>query len=153
MIPVIKTLSMAVNGDSIYGTTCSPVDFDFWWGAMTQKDQTVYLHVLQWKSDGIEFNGLVGQPPKAYFLHDAQKKSLPISYDAQGHVTKVTVPEKAPGFRNSVIAVEYDSPVVADPDAKGKYHWYTNRRTRHTEIRRSKHAGKTKLPPAVKEAR
>ncbi len=47
----------------------------------------------------------------------------------------------------------YDGPITADPDAKGKYHWYTNRRTRHTEIRRSKNAGKTKLPPPVKEAR
>ena len=144
---------MKVNGDSIYGTKCSPVNFDFWWGAMTQKNQTVFLHVLEWKTEGIEFNGLIGKPSKAYFLHDAEKKSLPISYDASGHLTKITVPTEAPDFRDTVIAVEYDGPIVADPDAKGTYHWYTNRKRRHTEIRESEHAGKTNLPPAVKAAR
>lgn len=144
---------MQVNGDSIYGTNYSPVDFDFWWGAMTQKDQTVYLHVLEWKADGIEFNGLVGKPAKAYFLADAQRKPLPISYDANGHVTKIEVPAEAPDYRDTVIAVEYDAPIVADPNAKGKYHWYTTRSKRHTEIRSNAHAGKTKLLQAVKEAR
>ena len=144
---------MQVNGDSIYGTTCSPVDFDFWWGAMTQKDQTVYCHVLEWKAGSIEFNGLIGQPGKAYFVHDAEKKALPISYNDGSHVTKIAVPAEAPDVRNTVIAVEYRDPIKADPNAKGKYHWYTNRRIRHTEIKTNKNAGKIKLPPAVKAAR
>ena len=55
----------------------------------------------------------------------------------------------SPDSRNAVIAVEYDAPVVTDPDAKGKYHWYTNRRTRHTEIRQSENAGRHALPKAV----
>lgn len=50
---------------------------------MTQKDQTVYCHVLEWKADGIEFNGLVGQPSKAYFVSDAQKTPLPLTYDPE----------------------------------------------------------------------
>ena len=87
---------MKVNGESIYGTNYSPVDFDFWWGAMTQKDQTVYLHVLEWKPEGIEFNGIVGKPAKAYFLADPERKALPVTYDANGHVTKIEVPAKAP---------------------------------------------------------
>jgi len=144
---------MAVNGESIYGTTPSPVDFDFWWGAMTQKDQTVYLHVLEWKKEGIAFNGIVGKPTKAYFLADSERKALPVKYDANAHVTTIDVPAKAPDLRNTVIAVEYDAPLVADPGAKGKYHWYTTRSRRHTAIRTSRHAGRTKLPPAVKSAR
>ena len=144
---------MQVNGESIYGTTCSPVDFDFWWGAMTQKDQTVYLHVLEWKADGIEFNGLIGQPTKAYFLNDTEKNPLPLNYSAEGHITRIEVPEEAPDDRNTVIAVEYDGPITADQEATGKYHWYTNRRTRHTEIRTNPRAGKSGLPPATKEAR
>ncbi|TWT81466.1 Alpha-L-fucosidase [Planctomycetes bacterium CA13] len=144
---------MKVNGESIYGATYSPVDFDFWWGAMTQKNKTVYLHVLEWKPEGIEFNGIVGNPRKAHFLNDPQRKSLAVTYDAGRHITKIDVPEKAPDFRNTVIAVEYDSPVTADPDAKGKYHWYTTRSRRHTEIRENRHAGNTDLLDAVKEAK
>lgn len=144
---------MAVNGDSIYGTTASPVDYDFWWGAMTQKEQTLYLHVLEWKPEGIEFNGIVGKPAKAYFLADAERKALPVTYDAKGHITKIEVPAEAPDFRNTVIAVEYDAPIVADSDAKGKYHWYTTRSKRHTEIKSNAHAGQTDLLQAVKGAR
>ncbi|WP_372807261.1 alpha-L-fucosidase [Pontiella sp.] len=144
---------LQVNGESIYGTSYSPVDFDFWWGAMTQKDKTVYLHVLEWKPEGIAFNGIVGKPAKAYFLADAEKKPLPVKYDAAGHVTTIEVPAKAPDARNTVIAVEYDAPVVADPEAKGSYHWYTTRSKRHTEIKNSEGAGQHKLPGAVKAAR
>jgi alpha-L-fucosidase len=144
---------MKINGESIYGADPAPVEFDFWWGAMTRKDQALYLHVLEWQREGIVFNGVVGKPAKAYFLADTERKALPVEYDADGHVTTITVPAKAPDTRNTVIAVEYDSPVVAAPDAKGKFHWYTRRSLRHTGIRRSPHAGRTKLPPAVKEAR
>jgi alpha-L-fucosidase len=144
---------LAVNGESIYGTTYSPVDFDFWWGAMTQKDQTVYLHVLEWKPEGIEFNGIVGKPAKAYFLADEQRKPLPIQYDANGNITTIEVPAEMPDLRDTVIAVEYAAPIVTDPDATGKYHWYTNRSKRHTEIQSNEHAGKQKLPGAVKAAR
>ncbi len=140
---------MTVNGESIYGTTYSPVDFDFWWGGITQKDKTLYLHVLEWKPEGIRFNGIVGKPAKAYFLADAEKKPLPVKYDANGHSTTVEVPTEAPDYRNTVIALEYDCAVRTDPNATGKYHWYTTRSKRHTQIRKNAHAGNTKLLKAV----
>ena len=68
-------------------------------------------------------------------------------------MTKVELPVKAPDARNTVIAVEYDSAIVTDPNAKGKYHWYTNRAKRHTDIRNRKGVGEHKLHNAVKEAR
>ncbi len=135
---------MQVNGESIYGTSYSPVEFDFWWGAMTRKDQTVYLHVLEWKKSGIEFNGIVGKPSRAYFLADSERIALPISYDANGCITKIEVTSKMPDLRNTVIAVEYDAPIVADSAATGKYHWYTTRSKRHTEIRKHAHVGNTR---------
>jgi len=144
---------MKVNGDAIYGTTPSPVDYDFWWGAMTQKDQNVYLHVLEWKKEGIEFNGIIGQPSKAYFLADKDKTPLPLSYDANGHVTKIQLPEEAPDFRNTVIALEYDTLIKVDASVKGEYHWYTTRSRRHTKIRHNKHAGQTKNLEAITEKR
>jgi alpha-L-fucosidase len=114
---------MKVNGESIYGTDYAPVDFDFPWGAMTQKDQTVYLHVMKWNPDGIEFNGIVGKPAKAYFLADAKREALSVKYNANGHVTTIEVPADTPDVKDTVIALEYDAPVKADPNAKGQYHW------------------------------
>ncbi len=140
---------MQKNGESIYGTSYSPVDFDFWWGAMTQKDKKVYLHVLEWQPEGIQYNGIVGKPAKAYFLADVERKALPFKYKAEGHTVTIKVPEKAPDQRNTVIVVEYDAPVVADSSAEGKYHWYTTRSKRHTDILTSKDAGKYALPTAV----
>ena len=142
---------MKVNGDSIYGTTYSPVDYDFWWGAMTQKDQTVYLHVLEWTPGEIKFNGIVGKPAKAYFLADAERNALPIKYDANGNITTIAVPKEAPDYRDTVIAVEYDSAIKTDPQAQGKYYWYTSRDKRHTEIQDNPHAGQTRLLKAVTE--
>ncbi|TWU03445.1 Alpha-L-fucosidase [Neorhodopirellula pilleata] len=72
---------MKLNGESIYGTDYSPVDFDFPWGAMTQKDRTVYLHVMKWNPEGVVFNGIVGKPAKAYLLADPDHKTLPVKYD------------------------------------------------------------------------
>jgi len=125
---------MMANGESIYGTNSAPVDFDFPWGAMTQKDQTVYLHVLKWNADEIEFNGLLGKPARVYFLADPEKKVLPVNYDEQTGVTSIEVPTNAPDPRNTVIAVEYDAPVKADPKAKGKYYW-----SKGTGVKHNKH--------------
>jgi alpha-L-fucosidase len=140
---------MQVNGESIYGTNYSPVDFDFYWGAMTQKDQKIYLHVLEWEPKEIEFNGIIGKPSKAYFLADTEQKALPFKYDVNSHITKIEVPEKAPDLRNTVIVVDYNASVVVDSGAEGKYHWYTARDLRHTDIQTSENAGRYSLPKAV----
>jgi alpha-L-fucosidase len=46
---------MSINGESIYGTTASPVDRPQW-GLITTRpgdgETTLYLHVLKWPSDG-----------------------------------------------------------------------------------------------------
>ncbi len=39
------------NGESVYGTTASPVPF-LSWGRMTRKGNTLYLHVFDWPKDG-----------------------------------------------------------------------------------------------------
>ncbi|WP_411825233.1 alpha-L-fucosidase [Luteolibacter sp. AS25] len=121
---------MEVNGDSIYGTTYSPVDFDFPWGAMTQKDKKVYLHVMKWNPESIEFNGLMGAPSKAYFLADGEQKELEVDYNAGDHVTKVKVPAEAPDAMDTVIVLEYDE-VKADPKGKGEYLWSKSTGVKH----------------------
>ena len=123
---------MALNGKSIYGTTYAPVDFDFPWGAMTQKGQTLYLHVMNWSPDALEFNGIVGKPVKATFLADPNGRELTIEYDPQGHVTRIAgLPEDAPDTRDTVIVLEYDAPIKDDPNATGQYHWSKTTGVKH----------------------
>lgn len=115
---------MELNGASIYGTTYAPVDFDFPWGAMTQKGQKLYLHVMNWTPHAIEFHGIIGKPAKATFLADPDGRELTLEYSSDGHVTRiVNLPEEAPDARNTVIMLEYDAPIKADPSATGQYHW------------------------------
>lgn len=104
-----------------------------------------------WRPDGLEFNGIVGKPAKAYFLADPQRKALPVTYTARGHVTRIDVPAAAPDVKDTVIAVEYDGPIETDLAAQGKYHWFTNRRVRHTDIRESDRAGEPALPETAIE--
>ncbi len=114
---------MKINGESIYGTTASPFDFDFPWGSITQKRNMLYLHVMKWHPEGITFHGLVGEPSKAYLLADPERAMLTVERDANKHITTVRVPGKAPDTNDSVIALGFDAPVKIDESAAGKYHW------------------------------
>jgi alpha-L-fucosidase len=114
---------MEVNGESIHETAYSPLDFDFPWGVMTQKQQKLYLHVMQWNPDGISFNGVLGTPAKAYLLADPERKELDIQHDTNGHITTIDVPGEAPDPHNSVIVLEFNAPIEVDKAARGRYHW------------------------------
>lgn len=114
---------MEVNGESVYGTTASPVDFDFSWGVITRKapKNTLYLHVFKWLPGEISFNGIISKPAKAYLLTDTDKKELPVT-QSDGVIT-VKLPSEAPDALNSVIVLEFDEAIEVDKAAKGKYHW------------------------------
>jgi len=114
---------MEINGESIYGTTASPFDFDFPWGSITQKRNKLYLHVMKWNPAGIAFHGLVSKPSKAYLLADPERALLKIERDTNKHITTVKVPGAAPDTCDSVIALEFDASVTIDDSAVGKYHW------------------------------
>ena len=114
---------MQVNGEAVYGTSGSPFDFDFPWGSMTQKDNTLYLHVLNWNADGIQFNGLISTPTKVYLLSDPDRKSLPVEQDKNTGITTVKIPTEAPGPNVCVIGLDFDGAIETDPNAEGKYCW------------------------------
>ena len=126
---------MKVNAESIQGTDASPLDFDFEWGAMTQKPNRLYLHVMKWNRDGIVFNGVVGKPNRAYLLADPDRKDLAIEHDAGKHLTTIRVSGKAPDGYDSVIAVEFDGPVKIDKEAQGTYHWSKTTGLKHKKKR------------------
>jgi alpha-L-fucosidase len=114
---------MQVNGESVYGTTASPLDFDFAWGAMSRKPGRLYLHVFKWDPAGIVFNGVVSKPDRAYLLADPKRKSLAIRQDVNRHITTIEVPAEAPDPSDSVIVLEFKGPLEIDADATGTYHW------------------------------
>jgi alpha-L-fucosidase len=117
---------MDVNSASIYKTTKTPLPFQNW-GVSTRQGNLLYLQVFNWPKDGkLIIGGLKSNIKKAYLLSDAAKKSLLVNRVSPLDV-QLTVPLKAPDQVSSVIVVETNGTIVADPvrtlDAKN----YTNR--------------------------
>jgi len=70
---------LKVNGESIYGTTASPLG-KVPWGRCTAKPGKLYLHVLDWPADAkLKVPGVKNQTKKAYLL---RQKTLEL------HVTR-----------------------------------------------------------------
>jgi len=98
---------MEVNGESIYGTTASPLG-EVPWGRCTAKPGKLYLHVFDWPANGkLEVPGLKDHVRKAYLLADKKRAKLPVT--RSGDTLVVTVPEKAPDRINTVIVLEIKS--------------------------------------------
>jgi alpha-L-fucosidase len=94
---------MAVNSESIYGTTASPTDKPEW-GRCTAKGNKVYLHVFDWPTDGkLEVNLAKADVTKAYLMADKKKKALPIV--CSDEKVTVSVPGTAPDAIASVIVL------------------------------------------------
>jgi alpha-L-fucosidase len=58
---------LKVNGESIYGTTCGPLQ-ELRFGRTTSKGKTIYLHVFDWPADGIELPDLPARISKVRLL-------------------------------------------------------------------------------------
>ena len=95
---------LKVNGESIYGTTASPIGKPAW-GRCTAKPGKVYLHVFDWPKDGkLRVTGLKNKPVKAYLLAD--KDQSPLKMDSAGEDVVIAVPEKAADPVATVVVVE-----------------------------------------------
>jgi alpha-L-fucosidase len=94
---------MAVNSESIYGTTASPIGLPDW-GRCTAKGDKVYLHVFDWPADGkLEVNLAKADVTKAYLLADKKKNALPVV--CSDEKVTVSVPGTAPDAIASVIVL------------------------------------------------
>ena len=99
---------MKVNGESIRGTTASPLG-EVPWGRCTAKPGKLYLHVFDWPANGkLEVPGLKDQVRKAYLLADKKRATLPVTRGGEDTVV-VTVPEKSPDRINTVVVLEIKS--------------------------------------------
>lgn len=101
---------MAVNGESIYGTTASPFAY-LNWGRATTDGKTVYLHVFKWPANGILNVPLQNEVVKAYLL--AGKQTLKVKPTATG--IRLSLPAIAPDSIATVIALQVNGYPVAAP--------------------------------------
>jgi alpha-L-fucosidase len=93
---------MAVNRESIYGTTASPIGKPEW-GRCTAKGEKLYLHVFDWPENGkLDVSVDNTTIKKAYLLAD---KKAPVSMASNGDTTVVSVPTEAPDPIDSVIVL------------------------------------------------
>ncbi len=96
---------MKVNGESIYGTTASPLG-QLPWGRCTAKPGKLYLHVFDWPTNGnLELTGLKKGINKAYLLADKKRAKLPVRRKSEDKIV-INVPNNAPDTINTVLVLE-----------------------------------------------
>lgn len=92
---------MAVNNESIHGTTASPIGLPEW-GRCTAKGNKLYLHVFDWPSDGkLRVPLSREQVGRAYLL--ANERRLAVA--AGGNQAVVILPDEAPDAVDSVVVL------------------------------------------------
>jgi alpha-L-fucosidase len=94
---------MAVNGESIYGTTASPFTAQLAFGRATKKGDRLYVQVFDWPANGtLTLPSWGGTPKKAWLL--ATKADVPLKASTDGITLTVSGP--APDPIASVIVLE-----------------------------------------------
>ena len=97
---------MAVNGDSIYGTTRNPFKADPSWGTYTQKGNTVYVHVQNWPKKG-KLTVKRYKKKKLKSVTFMAKSGKKIKYTMKKKKVNLKLPKKAIDKKDTVIVMEY----------------------------------------------
>jgi alpha-L-fucosidase len=91
---------LAINGDSIYGTTYGPVQ-----GAKgirtTAKSGTIFVHVFDWPASSLEMKGVDPKILSAHLLANGQ----PLKFNQTESGLRIDLPARAPDGNVSVIAM------------------------------------------------
>ena len=102
----------AVNGESIRGTTRTPLAVQSW-GESTRKGKRLYLHVFQWPADGkLVVGGLTSPVTSARLLADSTRK---LAIERNGIDWTISGPAEAPDAADSVVVLECGSEPSGDP--------------------------------------
>ena len=110
---------MKVNGQSIYGTTASPLKEQPSWGRITYNGHKLYLHVFDWPKDGkltVNLSPLIAT--NAYLLADPKQK-LKTDFTQAGHgvdknVSIINLPPAPVDAIDTVVVLEEKLHVVPD---------------------------------------
>jgi alpha-L-fucosidase len=106
-----------VNGESIRGTTRTPLAVQSW-GESTRKGNLLYLHVFQWPTNGnLVVGGLKSEVKYAWLVADSagqrQAKALDVARLNALDVS-IAVPTQAPDPVDSVVALACDGDCATD---------------------------------------
>ena len=110
-----------VNGDSIRGTTRTPLPVQTW-GESTRKGNLLYLHVFSWPTNGqLVVGGLKSDATTAYLLAFASSEAGATSQAGNFQVRRInpldvsiSVPTDAPDKVDSVVVLQCAGDIVAD---------------------------------------
>jgi alpha-L-fucosidase len=109
-----------VNGESIRGTTRTPLPVQTW-GESTRKGSTLYLHVFNWPTNGqLVVGGLESGVKKAWLLSDTRRTPLETTrlnpiYDVRNPLdVTIRVPANAPDKADSVVVLECAGDITTD---------------------------------------
>ncbi|MGA9121536.1 MAG: alpha-L-fucosidase [Bacteroidota bacterium] len=105
---------MAVNSESIYGTTASPFDSTPW-GRCTQKKLSsggtrLYLHLFTWPENNLLCVTGLGTFPKSALLLGSKRTMLPLSISGDSAI--VRLPASPPSTIDAVVALDFPGRVV-----------------------------------------
>ena len=103
---------LAVNKESIYGTTASPFTY-LSWGRATRKGQKLYLHVFDYPANRILGVPMANKIIRAYLLADP-KSTLKIS--AGSGSSSIHLPKMVPDKINTVVVVQFTGEPIVKPD-------------------------------------
>lgn len=92
---------METYGESIYGTRSGPIKPSDW-GASTQKDKLVYLHILDPKVKELSLSDFPSKIKSATLFDDRSK----VSFKQNKQGLALTVPAGKPGFIDKIIVLE-----------------------------------------------
>jgi alpha-L-fucosidase len=113
-----------VNGESIRGTTRTPLPAQSW-GESTRKGNTLYLHVFEWPKDGtLIVGGLKSNVKASRLLSGAVRTPRPTIPDAPSIAAMrpnindfaiTGLPSVSPDKTDTVIVLECEEPILTDP--------------------------------------
>jgi alpha-L-fucosidase len=117
---------MAVNNESIYKTTKTPLPIQSW-GVSTRKGNLLYLQVFNWPSNRkLLIEGLRSNVAKAWLLADPAHKNLEVKRIDPVDL-EIKVPHNAPDKVSSVVVVQTEGNVETDSLRLLASHHITNR--------------------------
>lgn len=101
------------NGESIHGSTRTPLPVQAW-GESTRKNNTLYLHVFEWPSDGrLVMGGLKSDATNARLLADSSAKMI-IKRVSPLDLSITGLPSAAPDQVDTVIAIACSGNIETD---------------------------------------
>lgn len=104
---------MSVNSESIYGTTRNPLSIQPW-GEVTQKGNSLYLHIFHYPINGkLIVGGLETKVSNCVLLADKKQQAL-VEKSIGNEDIEITLPQKQVDSISTVVKLTYSGKLRAD---------------------------------------